>query len=266
MRLRLQSSSGKAVLNLDGDESTLGSLRRAIEAKTGVLSGRQLIRTGYPLVEIVGEESEALKSLGISTNETIILEVRPPILNEATNPGSKAAGVPGSTFQKNQAVEYRSADGFWEAATVVDVGLDDELEAFFTILLQKDGREKGTVASRLRGTTPLAAASVDDVAEKDDAGGTGSGACKLPDCAPASVQALLDMGFSNEVALEALSCSHGDLERAVELCCSEKNNDATTRTNSIQHCFVCQEEFPDHAATVLHATKTGHTRFGCRKS
>ena len=55
-----------------------------------------------------------------------------------------------ATYEENEAVDYEAKDGTYQSAVIMDVSFDDEMNPYYTIKLNKNGQEKGTVASRLR--------------------------------------------------------------------------------------------------------------------
>ena len=55
-------------------------------------------------------------------------------------------------FSKGETVEYITSDGVLEQATIVEAGIDDDNEDFYTILWRD--RERGTIRNRIRKRSP----------------------------------------------------------------------------------------------------------------
>ena len=70
--------------------------------------------------------------------------------NEAKKIAASKADKVEATYEENEAVDYEAKDGTYQSAVIMDVSFDDEMNPYYTIKLNKNGQEKGTVASRLR--------------------------------------------------------------------------------------------------------------------
>ena len=56
---------------------------------------------------------------------------------------------PPVTYEKHESVNYKTSDGTWQNATIIDVSYDDNMIPYYTINLG-NGREKSTESCRLR--------------------------------------------------------------------------------------------------------------------
>ena len=70
--------------------------------------------------------------------------------NEAKKIAASKADKVEATYEENEAVDYEAKDGTYQSAVIMDVSFDDEMNPYYTIKLNKNGQEKGTVASKLR--------------------------------------------------------------------------------------------------------------------